>query len=319
MPHYSLLTYTDRRQSYNVGDYIQSLAARQFLPSVDRLLNREELGAYRGPPTKLILNGWFTHQPETWCPSPAIQPLFVSFHLNSLAATAFLKGANLEYLRRHAPIGCRDHHTVRLLQAAGIDAYFSGCLTLTLDAYANPSADRREILLVDHDLGLGAHSPLSQLRALFSPTHRARIRRGDALRHFLAPILPHVSAELTHHLPATGVSEGERFAAAEALLRRYASARLVITARIHCALPCLALGTPVLFVNGYHKPSDLCRFEGLLDLLPTLTLSPDGSLSSSFPLSGPLDPSTLPPPPPSFRSLASSLRSRCTSFLSSPN
>jgi hypothetical protein len=313
----SLLTYSTRRQSYNVGDYIQSLAARQFLPSVDQLLNREELGAYNGPPTKLILNGWFTHRPETWCPSPAIQPLFVSFHLNSLAAPAFLKGRNLDYLRRHSPIGCRDHHTVRLLQSSGIDAYFSGCLTLTLDRYVNPSADRREILLVDHDLGLAGRSPLSRLRGLVSSNHRARIRRGDALRRFLAPILDLAAPPITHHLPATGIPEAERFAAAEALLHRYASARLVITARIHCALPCLALGTPVLFVNGYHKPSDLCRFDGLLDLLHRVDLSPSGSLSTSFPLppDGLLNPSSFPPNPSHFLPLATSLRSRVLSFL----
>ena len=313
----SLLTYSARRQSYNVGDYIQSLAARQFLPSVDHLLNREQLGAYRGPPTKLILNGWFTHKPETWCPSPDILPLFVSFHLNSLAAAAFLQGRNLDYLRRHSPIGCRDHDTVRLLRAAGIDAHFTGCLTLTLDRYANPAADRREILLVDHDLGLGRDNPLSRLRGLFSPRHQASRRRAVALRRFLAPLLPLASPTTTHHLPAVGVSEAERFATAESLLRRYASARLVITARIHCALPCLALGTPVLFVNGYHKPSDLCRFDGLLDLLHRVDLSPSGSISTSFPLppDGLLNPSSFPPNPSRFLPLASSLRSRVLSFL----
>ena len=33
---------------------------------------------------------------------------------------------------------------------------------------------------------------------------------------------------------------------AKNLLNKYASAKLVITSRIHCAIPCLSLGTPVL-------------------------------------------------------------------------
>ena len=38
---YGLLTY--RKNESNIGDYIQSLAAKRFLPKVDVLVNREEL------------------------------------------------------------------------------------------------------------------------------------------------------------------------------------------------------------------------------------------------------------------------------------
>jgi hypothetical protein len=48
------------------------------------------------------------------------------------------------------------------------------------------------------------------------------------------------------------------------LLSEYTAARAVITTRLHCALPCLALGTPVLFVPTAH---DDYRFSGLRDLL----------------------------------------------------
>jgi len=41
---------------------------------------------------------------------------------------------------------------------------------------------------------------------------------------------------------------------------KYARAKLVITIRIHAALPCLALNTPVILVNkNFNK-----RFPGLL-------------------------------------------------------
>ena len=87
---FGLLTYAENKRFFNVGDYIQSLAARQYLPSVDCHINREELGAYKGDPVKLIMNGWFTHNAANWVPAPSIDPLFVSFHVNNTAAPLML-------------------------------------------------------------------------------------------------------------------------------------------------------------------------------------------------------------------------------------
>ena len=42
---------------------------------------------------------------------------------------------------------------------------------------------------------------------------------------------------------------------------------VVITTRIHAALPCLALKTPVIFVN---KKYDKLRYDGIYDLLNTI-------------------------------------------------
>jgi len=45
-----------------------------------------------------------------------------------------------------------------------------------------------------------------------------------------------------------------RFTAAYQLMEMYASAKLVATQRIHCALPCVAMGTPVIFINSPVMP-----------------------------------------------------------------
>lgn len=286
-----LLTYS--RAHFNLGDYIQSLAARPFLPSVDRLISREELGSYHGPPTKLILNGWFTHHPDGWAPSPAINPLLVSFHLNPAAAPWLLSGPNLEFFRRHAPVGCRDHSSVRLFQEAGIPAEFTGCLTLTL---RRPSglAPSGEILLND------LPSPLPpSLASLLSPLSRPA--------HHLT-----TSPSLLRLAPSS-----LRFRAAESRLRRLAAARFVVTTRLHIALPCLAMGTPALLVRADHHITQSSRFDGLQELLNAVTLAPDGSLSANFPLppSGRLDLHSLPPNPTRHLPLAAALRSRCESFV----
>ena len=137
-------------EKYNVGDYVQSLAARQFLPQVDQYMNREKLGEYRGEKIKLIMNGWFTHNIHHWVPSDEIDPLFVSFHLNSTAAPFMLTDKGIAYLKKHEPIGCRDKFTVQILEEKGIKAYFTGCLTLTLDNYKVDDSERGDdIYIVD--------------------------------------------------------------------------------------------------------------------------------------------------------------------------
>ena len=62
----------------------------------------------------------------------------------------------------------------------------------------------------------------------------------------------------------------ERLNEAKFLLDRYKKSRVVFTSLIHCALPCIALGTPVVFIdagfnNNYAKRD---RFGGVTDLFP---------------------------------------------------
>src|SRR5690554_2041253 len=129
----SILNYTSKNKTVqNIGDYIQSIAARQFIGDNYELINREELNEYSGPKTKIILNGWFMHNPTCWPPAKNINPLFVSFHLSPAIAKKFLTAESINYLKKHEPIGCRDLQTVRTLQSHNIKAYFSSCLTTTL-------------------------------------------------------------------------------------------------------------------------------------------------------------------------------------------
>jgi hypothetical protein len=56
-----------------------------------------------------------------------------------------------------------------------------------------------------------------------------------------------------------------RTSKARELLRRYSAAKLVITSRLHCALPCLALGTPVVLLRRGVESDP--RFDGLRELV----------------------------------------------------
>lgn len=76
-----------------------------------------------------------------------LRPIFLSVHIDSPHA---LPAAAIDYLRQHAPIGCRDWSTVLLLQAAGVPAFFAGSVTTTLAGLARSgSAPREGSLAVD--------------------------------------------------------------------------------------------------------------------------------------------------------------------------
>ncbi|MER2267826.1 polysaccharide pyruvyl transferase family protein [Methylobacterium oxalidis] len=234
--------------SINLGDEIQTIAARRFLPQVDTYINRENL---RNPPInephKIILNGWFMHRPENWPPSEMLDPLLISIHItnidpvddfwnwNSVSATqSMLSGASKEYFHKKGPVGARDTATLRLLQEAGVDAYFSGCVTLTLPA-RDPKIQQDIIYCVDVP---------------------------DSVRKHIEFIAESDVAETTHFNQETDGTA--RFQLASELLERYSSARGVVTTRLHCALPCLAMGVPVLLLD---TAADAYRFDGLRDLL----------------------------------------------------
>ena len=319
---YGLLTYAENKRLFNVGDYIQSLAARQFLPRVDEFVNREALGAYRGGPLKLIANGWFTHNAARWVPAPGIDPLFVSLHVNNTAAPLMLDATGVDYLKAHQPIGCRDRFTMELLRERGIEAYFSGCLTLTLDSYKVPDTERSDaVYIVDPLYGYPTYEKVTYdyrrfLRAVQSGDLFKIGRRAQHLARLVDQDLLENAIHINQEPPANTFSDEQKFSMAEGLLQKYARAKLVITSRIHCALPCLALGTPVIFVNGFTTFVDSCRFDGILDLFNRVDVdSNTGEFVANFPLRGKIDPDTRVVNKELHHGLADALKATCRGFI----
>jgi hypothetical protein len=277
----------------NLGDDIQALAARQYWPRVDHALDRDNLSAARRlGPLAVILNGWFLHPRDgayDWPPPPNLLPLLVSHHLHVPQLLA--EPGRLRYYERHQPIGCRDHATVELFRRHGLEAYFSGCLTLTLPTR---SASR-------HD-GVVFCDPFGPLPGWRYPGPDEPGFRSDLWRR--VPAAVRARARFVTHWIAPGTDAATRTARAEALLDLYARAAVVVTSRLHCALPCLALGTPVILLVPGPDP----RFEGLLDLLPWYPLAALERGTLDLPLEAP-PPAPAPPP-----ALAAALAGRCRAF-----
>lgn len=220
----------------NLGDEIQSLAARRFLPQVDYYFDRDSIKLDESmdeSDIRLIMNGWFMHMGEggVWPPPPRIIPLMTSFHVTPAAVARVMSKEGIEFLKRHEPIGCRDFYTVGLLRRAGVKSFFSGCLTSTLE---RPAVERDENLIVAVDV------PEAVIGKILERTDK-KIVYGSHYRY-------------------TNPNSAARFAKAESFLELYAQASCVVTTRLHCALPCLAMNTPVLLISP--SPHDE-RFFGL--------------------------------------------------------
>jgi hypothetical protein len=238
--------------SINIGDEVQSVAAERLLPKVSKYIDREGMkNLTSNQKIKLICNGWFMEEPKNWPPSSSIKPLFISFHVTNSNGShkKLINQKMVDYYKQHEPIGCRDLATKRMFESIGIKAYFSNCLTLTLE---NDFTERNnKILLVD------------PFRRNFTQGYR------DFYGKKLVPEKYHDQVEIIEQRRYNlNADRRTRFKDASDLIDRYAQAKMVITSRIHCALPCLALGTPVYFVNsGYTTKASLNdRFEGLIEL-----------------------------------------------------
>lgn len=232
----------------NVGDDIQTIAQLGVLPKANDIIafNRDYVASYRGSKRVFLMNGWFGQFP--WPPSEEVDPIFISFH----AAHAGLISEELfSYYKKHEPIGCRDKATVENFRSIGIDAYFSGCLTLTLN---NPYSDaEREgyVVIVDAHLGDAGSYPPSTPELLHKLVPASIIKNAILIEQEVS------SKYNNNYVYKTNKAIG--------LLELYSKARLVITTRLHCALPCLALGTPVVFMHQSYETDK--RFDGYREIL----------------------------------------------------
>nr|WP_320117901.1 polysaccharide pyruvyl transferase family protein [uncultured Marinifilum sp.] len=270
---FGLLVYWDNVR--NIGEYIQSLAQVPFLPKVDKFLNKETLSEFHGEEHKLILNGWFMHYPENWPPSKSINPLFVSFHISPKTKNLLLSDKAIEFYKLHEPIGCRDHDTLELLKAKGVDAYFSGCLTLTLNKnlYIDETY-RNEIIFSDVLYNMARYNPNITVKTVIRSILRTpkvfyqAIKKRQLIKKLFPEDILQKAKYIIQERSLKKYTHEERFDVATDFLKQLANAKLVVTSRLHTALPCLAFGTPVIFIDGkLSRKFDSSRLSSYTDTM----------------------------------------------------
>ena len=132
-----------------------------------------------------------------------------------------------------------DHGDAR---AHGIEVFFSRCLTLSLPGGGGAVGD--DVFIVD-----GQH-----------PVDRSLIPSR----------LVEKAQSRGHYVPRRLCGDNvEKRAMAATLLEEYRHARLVITNLLHCAMPCVAMGVPVVFFSPYPPGHpEMYRLDPVSDLLP---------------------------------------------------
>lgn len=267
------------RASRNVGDYVQTLAllgnlARfrgvrfsgenglgelattiQSRVTEDLHVDGPERGVHLVPVSRDFSDG-DTIPEETWMVAfgwhmhssfrlnfglpyhPNVKPIFVSFHVNRVGV---LDGPTIDYLRANGPVGCRDWTTVDLLLSAGVDAFFTGCLTTTVNAVYPDTAtvapgEQRVTAVID--------LPQRVEREVPEPKH----------------VFTHVDPSNRE----LDLVDGTR-AALELLDGYQQRYDHVVTSRLHSYLPATSIGIPVDFRPD--KEGDV-RFDGLLGMSP---------------------------------------------------
>lgn len=260
-----------RSASSNMGDYVQTLASLGHLlrhdvdivdgidPGVDYAVRRFKdriahhfraedpaRGAVRlvkvnrdaslldpiPEGTWMLAFGWYAWRsaraPYHFPFHPHVRPLFVSFHVEHLD---MLTPEAYAYLRQYGPVGCRDWATVWFLLAAGVPAFFSGCLTTTVEGFWERDATR---------------TPTGRVAYVDAPAG------PDGVEH--------KQSGMVHRRRPFAWNLENAYQTLEDYRREYDR---ISTSRLHCYLPMTAIGADVDFTVGGR--GDL-RFEGLRGL-----------------------------------------------------
>jgi Polysaccharide pyruvyl transferase len=239
----------------NLGDYIQILACLRLLegmqlrPSIylDRDTELASAPALESCSGRLLLplSGWFKRTVGTdpqWPPHERIIPVFLGFHVRPHQCPALLEQRSIDYMKAHGPVGCRDVFTMRALAQRGVSTYLSNCLSLTFAA--RPPEQRGDTIVV--------------------------ASRDREILDVLPPEYRKDHAYVNHYRVGDGFEA--TLSLARELLAFYRNrARLVITTFLHCALPCIAMGIPVVVLlpkpqDEFQRTSDEQRFSGLTQI-----------------------------------------------------
>jgi hypothetical protein len=221
--------------TFNIGDCVQSIALKYLYNKIGIKnediveINKYDISSYDGSEYVILPlcnshNG--TREYGVLPVSNKIIPVFTSFNL----FTKELDNGMIDNLKSYEPIGCRDEQTMINMRNHNILAYMTGCITAIL--------------------------PKRPIRNRKNKTFFVDI--PDSLNKFIPDKLKKNCEYLSHLIPIESDSfddnEVKRMnkIAIDRLEQYKNEATLVVTSRLHCAVPCMAMGIPVIIAaNNY--------------------------------------------------------------------
>jgi hypothetical protein len=267
-------------QIYNSGDDVQSYASAGWMPFLSQI--RDKVSASHNYTGYYIGNAYLGALSYELTDADYKYENMQKITLASIFSSEPGINGMERYLRNYTnsvgPFGSRSTVTDKLLKARKIKSYFSACLTLTLDmegAVLNCNAE----LLKSRYL---QNSILKPNATKFPSTeNKTKIILIDVVDQQAVPKSVwesenaiHLKANVEPWYPNCEKKMG-RYSYSYKLLSTYANqAKVVITSRIHAALPATAFGIPVIFVENSGSRSNwlpggkqlVGRVEGLLDM-----------------------------------------------------
>lgn len=219
----------------NIGDWAQIFAIEylyQYMGIDYKDVIRikvSELSTYAGEYAILPINYPFYGY---YSLSPKIIPVYLGISVIHKSVADGLRMQNFQ------PIGCRDFHTWKELTESGLEAYLSGCLTITLPKREKTNRQNK-IFIVD-------------------VSEKIYDRIPEDIRK---------PAQKISHIFYHDECKGE--GGARNIYKMYKDeAALVISSRIHCVQPCLAMGIPVIFICEVSS----FRYDVLRQYIPVYSL-----------------------------------------------
>ena len=237
----------DKVGIHNIGDNIQAIAMRSFYVKYMGInqddiveVDYHSLSTYVGEDVILPINFYFLglkDAKETWFPtSQYIHPVFIGLHLQN----DYVTNEEIIYLNEKSPIGCRDEYTYINMKKRGISAYIGGCITATLPL-REKTEHQKYTYLVDVDEKVKEYLPARLKNQIVKKTHE-----------IVGPF------EYDFYRQVDAIAEKQ--------LNEYKNkAALVITSRLHCASPCIAMGIPTILIVK-EKTVTFSWIDNLIDI-----------------------------------------------------
>lgn len=219
----------------NLGDIVQTFAIdliyQRMGVSADDIINIsvEELGSYQGEEVILPIDGYFKYSKA--CPafptSKYIRPVFLGVHAPSKEYMRYS-----EFWSANGPIGCRDEATMAAMRKWGYDAYLTGCMTVLFPKRVL-APKQPHVFVVDAHPAIFKYIP-------------------ENLKSYTEFVSQEIKVDLLEDKVHAAIKNET---ITKQLYDRYRDeATLVITSRLHCAAPCIAMGIPTIVVkNGFDN------------------------------------------------------------------
>lgn len=219
----------------NIGDNIQSLALDYIYEKLG-IKKKNILGIQRDyiNKTKQDVNLVFHTEITS---SNVINRMLLNNNINinaiiSLVLYDDLKTLEKNYkdiyslMKKYEPIACRDEKTTKELRNNGIKAYLMGCFTICFPKREKEPIDGK-VFLCDIPKELEEYIPENVKSGAEYVTHSVKLKKYP------------VDEEENNRIDSIAKKTIERYRD---------KAKLVVTGRLHAAVPCIAMGIPVILV-----------------------------------------------------------------------